>query len=135
MGGSNPVTSVTQSDTVRRAASFANPTAYVANAAASGLNKARKAGAGTNVGAYLSAAGNEAATPYVGEQPPPPDTPALPSEADIAAQAPDKERLRRQRMAALMAGGRLGTIFGGAVSGTQPNNLIGGGIGKTLVGA
>lgn len=61
-----------------------------------------------------------------------PDMPGsapLPSDADIAAREPDKERLRRQRMAALMMQGRSGTIGGSATG-----NIIGSGSGKALIG-
>lgn len=66
----------------------------------------------------------------------PPEAPApeaAPTMEDIAAKEPDKERRRRQRMAALMAQGRSGTILTGP-GGLTPNNSVGGG-GKQMVGA
>ena len=62
-----------------------------------------------------------------------PDTSPAPTMEDIAAREPDKERRRRQRMAALMAQGRFGTILTGP-GGLTPNNSVGGG-GKQMVGA
>lgn len=58
---------------------------------------------------------------------------AAPTMEDIASREPDKERRRRQRMAALMAQGRQGSILTGP-AGATPNNSIGGG-GKQMVGA
>jgi len=58
---------------------------------------------------------------------------AAPTMEDVAAREPNKERRRRQRMAALMAQGRQGTILTGP-GGTTPNNSVGGG-GKQMVGA
>ena len=66
----------------------------------------------------------------------PPDAPnpgAAPTMEDTAAKEPDKEARRRQRMAALMAQGRQGTILTGP-GGMTPNNSVGGG-GKQMVGA
>lgn len=67
-------------------------------------------------------------------------SPDLPSESstptmeDIAAREPDKERRRRQRMAAMMAQGRQGSILTGSRGDTAASNSIGGG-GKQMVGA
>ena len=62
-----------------------------------------------------------------------PDKDAAQTMEDIAAKEPDKERRRKQRMAALMAQGRQGTILSGT-TGTMINNSVGGG-GKQMVGA
>jgi hypothetical protein len=67
-------------------------------------------------------------------QPEAPTPEGAPTMEDIAAREPDKERRRRQRMAALMAQGRQGTILTGPGGATTPNNSIGGG-GKQMVGA
>lgn len=82
---------------------------------------------------YLGLTGNTSDTwqtvkGLVGKSDPNQSTP--PTDAEIAAKEPDKERLRRQRMAALLAQGRSGTIMGQ----TQASNVIGAGPGKTLIG-
>jgi len=63
----------------------------------------------------------------------PPEMDARPTMEDIAAKEPDKEKRRRQKLAALMAQGRQGSILTGP-GGSVPNNSIGGS-GKQLVGA
>lgn len=73
------------------------------------------------------------ATPYMESRAKEPTPDAAPTMEDVAAREPDKEKRRRQRMAALMAQGRQGTILTGP-SGITPSNTIGGG-GKQLAGA
>jgi hypothetical protein len=68
-----------------------------------------------------------------GNAPEAPTPDAAPTMEDIASREPDKERRRKQRMAALMAQGRQGSILTGP-SGSATNNLVGGG-GKQLAGA
>jgi hypothetical protein len=95
--------------------------------------QAEKRGINTDQSWEDSATGSFSGALIGGQGNAPEEQAATPTMEDVAAKEPDKEKRRRQRMAALMAQGRQGTILTGPGD-TTPNNYVGGG-GKQMVGA
>jgi len=127
-GSGNPISKA--ADLGKKFTPYVNPTGWVGNRASYIAGQAIRKGRGLS--SIIEDVSADLASTFMPE-PEAPEPEGAPTMEDVAAKEPDKEKRRRQRMAALMAQGRQGTILTGP-GGMTPNNSVGGG-GKQMVGA